>query len=252
MGYWYGVDKVLREADIVVVVLDARVPELSKNEKLDEFIGRYRKERVIVFNKIDLIPKAELEKLRKENPEALFVSGNKNIGIAKLKEKLLIMGKRMGFRRAKVGVVGYPNVGKSAIINCLAHRARAATSPVAGTTKGPQYVKVGENLKIIDSAGVVPYTDSEAKLGIIAAKNPEKLRHPHRTATEIIQIFLQKNRKSLEETYGIDLNGVEDPYEVMVLIGRKKGFLKKGGIVDETKTAIQIVREWQRGKLRLS
>ena len=163
--------------------------------------------------------------------------------------RLMIRGKRRGKDSPKVGVIGYPNIGKSAIINALAHRARAAVSPKAGTTRGIQFVRAGA-LRILDSPGVIPYEDKETKLGMLAAKNIEKIKDPERVAIQVIALFLSKDRAALEKQYGIVLEG-DEPLAIIEQIGRHRGFLKRGGNVDDVKAAMNIVRDWQRGKLKL-
>ncbi|MEK6893796.1 MAG: GTPase [Nanoarchaeota archaeon] len=249
MGFWPVVQNILRKADIIVLVADARMPELTINLELKAQVESNGKIGVLIFNKIDLIPEEDLKKLKSDYPSAFFVSGIKNRGISNLKRELLIMGKRAGFKEPIVGMVGYPNVGKSAIINALAHRARAAISSIAGTTKGPQWIKAG-SLKVIDSPGVIPFEDKNSKLGLIAAKNPEKINVPERVAVKIIEMFIEKNPKKLAEYYKLsDEQLNNDSYEILLEIGAKRGYLSKGGIVDEKKTSIQLIRDWQKGKL---
>lgn len=249
MGFWIIVGRVLKSSDMVLFVLDARMPSLSRNVHLENMVSRFKKPLIRVFTKIDLISEKSLAELKKEYKDAYFVSGIKNIGITELKKKLLIEGKRKKLEEPKVGVIGYPNVGKSAIINAIAHRARAAVSPKAGTTRGVQYVKAGV-LKILDSPGVVPFEDKETKLALISAKNPEKLRNPEKVALQIVSIFLGQSPDILEKFAGVSLDS-EDPEEILESFGRRRGYLRKGGIVDEKKSAISLVRAWQRGLLKL-
>ena len=252
MGFWSNVEKIVREADVILLVVDARMPELSRNKPFDEAIIRLRKQLFLIFNKSDLIDEKALKELKQNYKRAFFVSGTKNIGVGALRKALLIEWKRMKMReRLKIGVVGYPNVGKSAIINCLARRSRALRSPIAGTTRGAQFVNVGSHLKLIDSPGVIPLHDSEAKLALLSAKNPEKMKNPVLAAIEIIKMVLEESKKILEKTYSIALEEIEEPYEILLEIGRRKGKLKKGGIVDEIRTAIDVIRDWQRGFLRV-
>ncbi|MBS3089547.1 50S ribosome-binding GTPase [Candidatus Pacearchaeota archaeon] len=248
MGFWFIVERVMRSSDITVFILDARMPELSRNIELEERAKRLRVPILYVLNKMDLVSPDKLDELRENYPEALLVSGVKNIGIKDLKTKLLIMGKRMGNKSPKIGIVGYPNVGKSAIINAMAHRARAKVSIKAGTTRGVQFIRAG-SLKILDTPGVVPFEDKESKLGMIAAKNPEKLRNPEHVAIEILEKLLKNNKPAIEKYSGAHLID-EEPHSILEQIGRHRGFLKKGGSVDEIKTAITLVRDWQRGKIR--
>ena len=249
MGFWFVVEQVIREAHIVLFILDARMPELSHNKALEEIVTKHGKHLIRVFTKIDLMTPQRLEILRTEHPDAFFVSGTRNIGLKQLKIKLFILGKRLGKDSPKIGVIGYPNVGKSAIINALAHRARAAVSPKAGTTRGIQFVRAG-SLRILDSPGVIPFEDKETKLGMLAAKNVEKIKDPERVAIEIIKLFLEKERGALEKHYHITIT-TDEPIEIIGQIGKKRGFLKKGGNVDELKSAMTLVRDWQTGKLKL-
>lgn len=248
MSFWNAVRRVLDEADIILLVLDARMPELTRNKEVEEKVLRSSKELAIVFNKIDLISSAALKKLREQYKEYFFVSARNNIGFSKLKTGLLIMGKSLGISEPKVGVVGYPNVGKSAIINAIAHRARAQVAHYAGTTKGIQWVKAG-SLRILDSPGVIPFDDKEERLAFIGAKNPEKIKNPEKVAMHIIKELLKNNKNSIEKSYGINIDYKTGEYDVILQIGKRRGFLIKGGEVDIKKTCLAVIRDWQRGKI---
>lgn len=251
MSYWSIVKNIVMKADVVVMVLDARMPELSRNEDLEILVSNSKKKLFMVFNKIDLVSKEHFAFLKKRYQHAFFVSGTQNLGISRLRTAILIAAKREGIEKPKLGVVGYPNVGKSAIINALAHRSKALMSAVAGTTKGVQIINAG-NIQILDSPGVFPYEDDEIKLGILAAKNPEQIKHPDNLACEIIKMFLASNWRALEDFYKIKIDEAEqDSYEIMLQIGQQRKFLLKGGITDERRTALQIIRDWQGGKLRI-
>ena len=130
----------------------------------------------------------------------------------------------------------------------MAKREKAKVSKRAGTTRGIQWIKAG-SLLVLDSPGVIPFEDKEISLGVLGAKDPEKLRNVERAAFEIIKIFLDYNRKSLEDLYGIKIEG-NDYSSIFEEIGRKKGFLLKGGIVDERRVAFLILKDWHKGKLR--
>ncbi|MEM4259412.1 MAG: GTPase [Candidatus Pacearchaeota archaeon] len=251
MTYLGIVKNIIRKSDIVLVVIDARMPELSRNEQLERAITRMGKKFFLVLNKTDLISKEHFTFLKRKYPHGFFVAGPSNIGINRLRTAILIAAKKAGIENPKIGVVGYPNVGKSAIINALAHRAKARISPIAGTTRGVQIIRAG-SLQILDSPGVFPYGDDELKLGILAAKNPEEIKNPELVACEIIKMFFASNLKGLEDFYGVKAKtGENDAYEAMLEIGKARKFLLKGGIIDERRTALQIIMDWQRGKLRI-
>lgn len=250
MGFWPLIKRVIKDSDILLEITDARMPDISRNTKLESMVKYYKKDFFVVFNKIDLISEEELRKLEEKNPDAFFVSGVKNIGLKKVKVALLIYAKRNGIEDLKIGIVGYPNMGKSAVINALIHRASTKVSSVAGTTKGIQWIKEGK-LSILDSPGVVPFDDREATLGLMGAKNPEKMVKLHHVVFELIKNLVAKNKSSFEKAFGIKIEEGDDEYEILLKIGRKRGFLQRGGIVDENRTLYQIVRDWQAGKFKV-
>ena len=202
----------------------------------------------IVFNKIDLISQKELNLLKNENPDAFFISMLHKSSIKNLKRNLENFADKYNIETLRIGVVGYPNVGKSSIINAFSRYSKAKVSSAAGTTKGVQWIK-SNNLKFLDSPGVIPYEDKSSKLGILGAKNPEKLKNPFKVAFELLQMYLNKNKTILEKYY--DLKFTDDVEEIFNAIGKKRGFLSKGGIVDEAKTSISIIRDWQKGKIKI-
>lgn len=248
MGFWPLVKGVLKSSDIVLVIADARMPDISINSELERLINMYRKEAFLVFTKCDLVNMAAQKQILENYPGAFLVSGVKNKGVSALKREVLILAKRMRIEKPRVGFVGYPNVGKSALINAMAKREKAPVSSTAGTTRGIHWITAG-SLRILDTPGVIPYDDKNVKLGILGAKNIEKIKAPDRVAGQIISIFLAENPKALEEHYKITIPESKDVYDTFLAIGKRRGFLKKGGEIDEMRTAVTIVLEWQRGKL---
>jgi len=91
---------------------------------------------------------------------------------------------------------------------------------------------------------VIPFGDSKVQMGMTAAKDPHKIRNPEKVAIRIIEFLIKKGVK----IYGV---GGDDAYEVFEEIGRKKGYLVKGGEVDENRIAIKVIDDWQRGKINL-
>lgn len=248
MGYFPIVKKVVKDANIVLFILDARLPELSHNVDIEYLAEKHKVPFIKVFNKIDLLPKSHLHKLQRKYPHSAFVAGTKGIGIRKLKTRILIECKKRKIEFPMVGIVGYPNMGKSAIINALSKRSKAAVSRVAGTTKNIQWINAG-TIKILDSPGVVPLEDNEIKLGILGAKNPEKMRRPDKVAWKIIQKFQEIKPEALEKFYDIKLEEDDDEDQILDKIAQSRGFLQKGATPDENRTIYQLIRDWQSGKL---
>ena len=285
--YWNLIKEIIRESDIILEVLDARAVEISRNEVIEKMVRAAGVPRIFVVNKIDLVEKKNLEmsveKLvrEKENlqlgqreegrDEIVYVSNRRTktikILIAKIKKMFSVYGKRRHFvenplvarpfREAKadiiVGVIGYPNVGKSSIINALCFKKKAIVSSKAGTTHGVHWLSAGKEIKLIDTPGVIPLAwVDESKLALISSKNPEKLKEPSVAAGLIIEQFVKAGKVGkLETYYNVTIDNKEDQYAVIEEIAKKKGHLKKGGVPDDSRVSIDILRDWQRGKLRL-
>ena len=233
---------VLRNSDVVLLLVDARMPEVGRNSEIVNKI-REGKQLVYVFNKIDLVGKKGLGELKKEYPDAFFVSCKKKTGVKDLKRMLVEMAEGRDRSSLRVGVVGYPNVGKSTLINLLAPAAKAKISSVSGTTRKTQWARNGK-LRIMDSPGVIPFGDSGARVGVMSGKDAHKIKNPEKVAIKIIEFLIGKGVK----IYGV---GGSDAYEVFDDIGRKKGYLVKGGEIDENRVAIKVIEDWQRGRIRL-
>jgi len=246
MGFWPVVLNVLRNSDVVLLLVDARMPEVGRNSEIVNKI-REGKRLVYVFNKVDLVGKKDIEALKAEYPEGFFVSCKKRTGIKDLKRALVEMAEGRDRSSLRVGVVGYPNIGKSSLINLLSIGARVKVSAVSGTTKKTQWVREGK-LRIMDSPGVIPFGDSGARVGVMSGKDAHKIKNPEKVAVKIIEFLMKKNMGLLKKYYGVSEG---DAYDVFDAIGKEKGFLVKGGEVDENRTAIRIIEDWQRGRIKL-
>lgn len=227
------------------------MPDESLNQELMQKIERMEKPYVVVFTKVDLISQDNLNKLKNKYKGAFFVSATKNLNVNLLRKHLIIQAKKLKLEDMRVAMVGYPNIGKSALINVLVRRARALVADSPGTTKGPQWVKA-KGFLMLDTPGVIPYDDRHTKLGMIGAKSPDKMIHPEKVAFEVIRKILSADKKTLLKHYKIESDISEMTIaDIFNEIGKRRGYFMKGGIIDEHRTAVAIVREWQKGKLRL-
>jgi ribosome biogenesis GTPase A len=249
--YWKVIEKIVDESDVVLEILDARMPELSRNDQLESLINRKEKKLIFILNKSDLTSEKILRKkfrdLNKIN-QTFIVSSKKKIGTKRLRNYILKLSKEK--ERLKIGIVGYPNTGKSSVINSLVLMKKAQVTSKAGTTHGQQWINLKNKVQIIDSPGIIPVKqDDEVRLALIGSKNVEKLKEVEIVAQTIINLFLNKDR--LNNFYKINLKS-DNPEEFIEEIGRTKGFISKGNKIDFSRTCIQIIRDWQSGKLRLN
>jgi ribosome biogenesis GTPase A len=247
MGFWPVVLNVLRNSDVVLLLVDARMPEIGRNSEIVANVKKRGKGLIYVFNKIDLVGRGDVEVLRREYPDGFFVSATKRIGVRELRRALDEMAKDWKRSSLRVGIVGYPNIGKSTLINLLVPGARTKVSPVSGTTKKTQWIRSGR-LRIMDSPGVIPFGDRKVQIGMTAAKDPHKIKNPEKVAIRIIEFLMKRDKRLLKKYYGAE---GKDAYGVFEDIGRRKGYLVKGGEVDENRVAIKVIEDWQRGRVRL-
>lgn len=246
--YWKVIEGVISKSNIILEVIDSRMPEISRNEEIERIVKEYEKELIIVANKKDLVTKkyldGHLRKLKKEN-KVFSVSAKENMGTNRLRSHLLALSKNK--ESFIVGVLGYPNTGKSSIINCIAKKKKIKVSPRAGTTHGEHKIKAGK-MTVLDTPGVIPLKENdEVRHTLIGSKNAEKVHNLEIVACEIIKIF--ENDGAIKKLYSVDNKGKE-PEEVLEELGRKFNFIKKGNQIDESRTAIKLINDWQTGKLK--
>lgn len=243
VNYWKIVNSVIREADILLEILDARLIDETRNLELEKKIETAGKKIIYVINKSDLTSQRFLEQKKKELWPCVFVSSVEHHGSKMLRELILRMTDK---EEVTVGVVGYPNTGKSSVINMLKGKASAGTSPQSGYTRGLQKVKATNRIMLIDSPGVIPFKrDDETKLALIGSLNAAKLKDPDIDAMTLIESL----HGAVESYYGIEPG--EDSEESLERIALKKGKLKKGGKPDIMLTARLIIQDWQRGKIKV-
>ncbi len=252
-NYQTIVKDVIKKSDILLEVVDARFPDETRNSEVEREIARSKKPFIIVINKCDLVSKETLERtkirLSKIAP-TVFISSKNKFGTTMLRHKILETAAIKG-RDILVGSVGYPNTGKSSVINAVSGRHSAGTSSISGHTKGEQLVKAGSRIRFIDTPGVIPFDENdETILGLLAVKDATHLKDPAGVAMKIIEKFCAQNKTALESFYNVKIEG-QDSYDVLELIGRQSNYLQKKGEVDEMRTAVRIINDWQKGLLMI-
>jgi len=237
---WIAYKRVLRECDVVLQVVDARDPRGTLNHGLN----RYASKMLIVVNKSDLVPAKELDALPQtlRGYRGVAVSSKTGGGFNQLFQEI----KGVTIRRPiKVAVVGYPNVGKSSLMNRLARRKATKVSPTPGETKNVQWISLGDIL-LCDTPGIVPIGETGAGLVLKAAVAVERIPSPEPIALGIIG----KKRDAVAMHYRVRISGKDDAEAILEKIARRRGRLLKGGEPDLQETARMVVRDYQRGKLK--
>jgi ribosome biogenesis GTPase A len=251
-GYRMVVNDVISRADILLEVVDARFPDETRNADVEREVGRSNKKFILVLNKCDLVPRDILERTKSRLSRiapTVYVSCKDRFGTTMLL-KLILEHTDIRGRDTLVGVLGYPNTGKSSVINILAGRHKAPTSPISGHTRGVQLVKACSHIMLLDTPGVIPFDERDEIIqGVLSVKDPTHLKDPVGVAMKIIERFFLENRVTLESFYHVALEGL-DSYDALLQIGRTGNLLRKKGEVDETRTAVRVINDWQKGLLR--
>lgn len=258
------IGEAVKLVDVVFEIIDARIPRASRNPILNEIIGE--KPRVIVLNKADLADKEATQKWIKyfnsKNQIAVVADSNQGKGIKEATDaayKLMAdkISKQVEKGRTGAGIkamiVGIPNVGKSTFINKAAKKQTAEVGNKPGVTRKNQWVRLSENINLLDTPGVLwPKFDDEvlarhlAYIGTIK----DEILDTEELALRLIEELLVNHKKELYARYKIaDDFEYDMSYEVMDEIGRKRGCLVRGGEIDYTKVANIVLDEFRNGKI---
>ena len=252
----------LKLVDVVIELLDARIPLRSKNPEIDKLA--HNKPRVVVLNKSDLSDRAKLNKwisyYQSKGIKAIPVDTLKGSGVNKIveecknvtKEKMDALKEKGRKERAiRVMIVGVPNVGKSSLINKLTGRKSTQTGDRPGVTKGKQWVRLKGNLELLDTPGILWPKLEDKKIAL-------NLAFTRAIKDEILDIdtlglkFIEKmsdiEPEKLKARYKLDSLG-EEPLETMEMIGRKRGFILGRNELDYTRIAKTVLNEFREGKL---
>lgn len=252
-NFWNIVHEVIDRSDVLLEILDARLPEMTRNPEVEAKVQSKGKKLILVLNKADLIGQrvAEQEKKRlgKDYP-VIFVSTKEHQGTKLLREAILGAANK---ETVMVGVLGYPNTGKSSIINVLKGRKSASTSSQSGHTKAIQKIRVTNRIMMLDSPGVIPFEEKdELKHVLIGTIMFSDVDAPDVYALEVIKLCNSLNPKIITTFYGIaeDANNA-DPFVQLEKIAEKRNLRAKGGVLDIERAAKIVIQDWQVGKIKL-
>ena len=249
--------------DIVIELLDARIPLSSQNPALQEIIQN--KLRIVALNKSDLADKRATENFvkhfREKNLPAVAVDAVRGKGMKSLvtlaktlaEEKTHRLTKHgANPRAARIMIVGIPNVGKSSLINRLAGANYARMENRPGVTRAKQWIKIADGLDLLDMPGVLPPKLDNAqvaqKLSWTYAISDE-IHELEPTAVNLLAFLAEKYPHFIVERYKLLLPLPTEAAEILEGIGRKRGCIRKGGVVDTENAARIVLSEFREGKL---
>ena len=257
------IEENLKMVDVVVELLDARIPVSSANPMLAEIIKG--KPRLVALNKSDLADqgrtRAWLQHFQAQGIKAVAIDSIKGKGMKELvtlaeelarpwTDKLVAKGARP--RAARCMILGIPNVGKSSLINRLAGAVKAKAADKPGVTRAKQWIKIGRNLELLDMPGILwpKFEDQRVglKLAFTGAINDD-IYDREAVAVLLLETLRRAHPERLRERFKFKEELPEGGPELLEAIGRKRGCLVKGGSVDLEKAQTIVLTEFRGGKL---
>ena len=260
----------LKLIDIVIELLDARIPISSRNPDIHELTKG--KKKMILLNKCDLADeKINSKWIKKLESEATVILTDSKLGkginqvlkaINTMMQEEIEKQKQRGRinKTIRIMILGIPNVGKSSFINRIAKKNSMEVGNKPGVTRKKQWVRIGKNQELLDTPGVLwPKFDSEEvalNLAFTGTIKDDLLQRVD-IAYELLKKLYANNKENILERYSITENEGEQietnensMYELMQIIGQKRGALISGGRIDDEKTARMILEDFRSGKLR--
>lgn len=260
----------LKLVDIVIELLDARIPNSSRNPDIQQLTKG--KKKIILLNKCDLADEKINQKWLKDlEKEAITMLTDSNSGkgiekvlktISAMMEEEIEKQKQRGRmnKTIRVMILGIPNVGKSSLINRISKRTSMEVGNKPGVTRRKQWVRIGKNQELLDTPGVLwpKFESQEVALNLaFTGTIKDDILEQVEIAYELLKVLVQEYLKNVLERYKItdeefsNLQKEENAtYALMQLIGKQRGALKSGGMIDDEKTARMILEDFRSGKLR--
>ena len=260
----------LKLIDIVIELLDARIPISSQNPDIRDIVGN--KKKIIALNKSDLADENANMRWKsyfeKKGIPAVIVDSNSGKGIKEITKKIQELSKsemeksalrgRTG-KAIRIMVLGIPNVGKSSFINRISNKTSAKVGNKPGITVQKQWIKVANNIELLDTPGVLwpKFESEEVALNLsYTGTIKDEILEKTEIAFYLLKYLIKNHKKNLLERYNMleneireDLEENDMVMEVMEKIAKKRGAIMSGGKVDEEKIANILIEDFRSGKL---
>lgn len=259
------IEQDIKLVDAVTEIVDARIPVSSRNPILDQIIKS--KPRIILLNKCDMADPNQtlnwIKYYKNENITAIAVDCKTGKGLnlflpsvnSALKDKLEIWkSKGIVRKNVRIMVVGIPNVGKSSFINKMSKGTKAKVEDRPGVTRGNQWFSIGKGYELLDTPGVLwpKFDDSTVgeKLAFTGAIK-DQIIDIELLAVKILELLRDEYKNELVERYKLKKEDISNftGYELLELIGKKRGMLISGGEIDTARASTMILDEFRAGKL---
>ncbi|XP_047516771.1 nucleolar GTP-binding protein 2 isoform X1 [Pieris napi] len=250
---WNELYKVIDSSDVLLQVLDARDPMGTRSPYVEKFLREEKPHKHLIFilNKVDLVPNWVTQRwvaiLSAEYPTLAFhASMTHPFGKGSLINLLRQFAKlHIDKKQISVGLIGYPNVGKSSVINTLRAKKVCKVAPIAGETKVWQYITLMRKIYLIDCPGIVyPSAETDTEKVLKGVVRVELVQNPEDYIEEVVK---RVRKEYMVKTYKVD--GWETSTEFLEKLAARTGKLLKKGEPDISSVAKMVLNDWQRGKL---
>lgn len=249
--------------DVVVEMLDARIPRSSTNPMLLQILGS--KSRVIALNKTDMADPVQTEqwitKLKNSGLAVCMVDCSTGKGVKQLIAAVQVAAKpvidkwlKKGVRNrpVRVMIVGVPNVGKSTLINRLVGKNKVVAANRPGVTRGQQWITIAKGLELLDTPGVLWPKFEDTEIGFCLAVTgavKEEVFDRQKAVELLLERLMNRYAAVLMEKYSIEFMAEDTVQQVMEKIAQSRGCIKAGGVLDINKVIQLVLRDFKSGKL---
>ena len=264
----------LKLIDVVIELLDSRIPISSRNPDIAEITKN--KKKIIVLNKIDLADEKQnnlwVQYFKQRGQVAILTDSNQGKGmdlVIKAIENIMDEEIKAQSEKGRIGkkirvmILGIPNVGKSSFINRIVKSNRLEVGNKPGVTKRKQWISINEKIDLLDTPGVLwpKFENKEVALNLAFTETiKDDVLEQTEVAYELLKFLLYNYRRNIIERYNMTEEHIEEIlnqeqpenfniYEIMLEIGKKRGAIISGGNIDEEKTAKIILDDFRKGKL---